>query len=116
MNVSDQFQEIGILLTQNGFVTILEEMAISAVPPVKGNGISGQKPPHKCSQGNLTGLQQQVEVTGENAPGQTAGLGFHQEDSEPIKKIVAVGIIPKDLSPFNSAGHDVMQSPWGVNA
>ena len=41
MNITHQLQEIGVFLAKNGFVTILEEMAVTAVPPIEGNGISG---------------------------------------------------------------------------
>jgi hypothetical protein len=38
---------------------ILEEMAVSVMPPNEENGIIGQKSSHQGSHGTLTGLRQQ---------------------------------------------------------
>jgi len=46
MDVTHQFQKIGVLLTENGFVAVPEEMAVSLMPSVKGYGISGKESPH----------------------------------------------------------------------
>jgi len=46
MNIPDQFQEIGVFLTQNGFIPILKKMPGAAVSFVEITGVSGQQAPH----------------------------------------------------------------------
>ena len=46
MNIADQFQQIGIFLAHNRFVSVLEKMAVTSVPPVEINGIARQQLAH----------------------------------------------------------------------
>ena len=46
MNIPNQFQQIGIFLAHNRFVSILEKMAVTSVPPVEINGIASQQLAH----------------------------------------------------------------------
>jgi hypothetical protein len=39
MDIANQFQQIGIFLTQNRFIAVLKKIAMSAVPAVVSNGI-----------------------------------------------------------------------------
>jgi len=40
MNISDQFQEIRILLAKNGSIPVLKEVTMPSMPIVKGDRIS----------------------------------------------------------------------------
>ena len=55
MDVPDQFQEIRIFLTYNGFVSVLKKVANSSMALVEGNGISGHKPTHDLAERGRTG-------------------------------------------------------------
>jgi hypothetical protein len=46
MNIAHQLQQIGIFLTQNGFISVLKQMAKTAVTAVVIDNITGQKPLH----------------------------------------------------------------------
>jgi hypothetical protein len=46
MDISNQFQEIRIFLTQNGFVTVLKKISMPAMPKIVGHCVTGQKPAH----------------------------------------------------------------------
>ena len=46
MDITDKLQEIRILFADNGFVSILEEMATSFMTFIEGDGISGHKAAH----------------------------------------------------------------------
>jgi len=41
MNVTDQLKQIGIFFTQKGPISVLEQVSVPLVSPVKGDGISG---------------------------------------------------------------------------
>jgi len=59
MDVGHQLPQIPLLLTQNGFVAVLEKMPVAAMPLVEAHGIAGQKPAHERSDRNASGPQQQ---------------------------------------------------------
>jgi hypothetical protein len=52
MNVSYQFKQVGVLLTQYGLIAVLKQMPTPAVAPVVGNGISGQQSSHHRRNGH----------------------------------------------------------------
>ena len=51
MNISRQFQQVGILLTDDRFIPVLKEMATSFVPQVKFDYIAGEKFLHALGNG-----------------------------------------------------------------
>jgi len=46
MDVTNEFLKISVLVTDNRFIAILEEMAVPAMTEVIGDGITGQKSTH----------------------------------------------------------------------
>ena len=49
-------------------------------------------------------------------PGVTLRLGFFEDIGEPSQERLAVLVVVKDLSSFNSPGHDVLEKAWGVKS
>jgi len=56
MNISDQFQQIGIFLAQDRFISVLKKVTAAAVSLVEIPGVSGQQSPHNGGYGNLAGF------------------------------------------------------------
>ena len=46
VDVANQLQKIRIFFADNGFVSILEEMATSLMTFIEGDGVTGHKPAH----------------------------------------------------------------------
>jgi hypothetical protein len=46
MDIPDQFLQIGIFLAYDGFVSILEKLAMTLVPSIVGHCIAGKQPSH----------------------------------------------------------------------
>ncbi len=114
MDVTDQFQQVSIFLAQNGFVAVLEQVAVPPVSQVKGNRIAGQKPEHYFRYRYLSGFKQQVKMVGDQGPRETCGFGFFDNMSQSFNKIIAVDGILKDCPTFDAAANDVMQGSGGV--
>ncbi len=55
MDVADEFKEIRVFFTDNGFVAVLEEVASSFVAFVEGDGIAGHKPAHDFAEWGRAG-------------------------------------------------------------
>jgi hypothetical protein len=64
MDITNQFQEVSILLTQDGLVTVLKQNSMPVVSSIVGHGITGQKPAHQACQRNLSGPNQKVDMVG----------------------------------------------------
>ena len=60
MNISDKFQQVGVLLTQKGLKSILKQVTVAPVPPVKLLSITGQESAHYSANGKQAGPQKQV--------------------------------------------------------
>ena len=52
VNIPDKFLQIGIFLADNGFVTILKQLAVALVAAIKTDGIASKKPSHYRSKGD----------------------------------------------------------------
>jgi len=51
VDVAHQLQQIGILLAEDGFVSVLKEGAVAAMASIVGEGITGEEPPHEGGKG-----------------------------------------------------------------
>ena len=62
MNIADQFQKVGILITYDRLVPPLKEMPYLPISPVKILGVSKQKRLHNLAQRDPFDLQKKVDV------------------------------------------------------
>jgi hypothetical protein len=53
-------------------------------------------------------------MIGQQRPGETSCTGLEQEIGEPVKEILAICVIPKNLSAFNSADDNVVKGAGGI--
>jgi hypothetical protein len=114
MDVADKFQKIPIFLADNGFVTILEEMAAAFMPLVESDRIAGHEPAHDFAKRSSSGPQQGMEMVWNERPSVTLGLCRIKDLGKPLKKELAVLIVAEDLSPFNPPCHDVLQETGSI--
>jgi len=49
-----------------------------------------------------------MEMVVKKSPGKTADIGFLNDSTEPIQEIIAVYVVLKNYTTFNSSGDDVM--------
>jgi len=55
-------------------------------------------------------------VVGHQRPCVAGGLGFTQDRLQPLEKIVAVGVLPKDPAALDTTANDMVQGTRGVDA
>lgn len=68
MNVTDQFLEIGVFLTNNGLVSVLKQMSVASMTSVKPCRITGQQPPHQSGQTRSTTSEQDMGMIDQQCP------------------------------------------------
>ena len=52
MYIADELKKVGLLFAQERLVTILKQVSVASVAPVKLLGIAGQEPAHDCANGH----------------------------------------------------------------
>ena len=116
MDVTYKLQEIGILVTHYGFVTILEKVAMAFVAQVVCYGIACQKPPHKARQTMLTTSQEYMGMVGHQSPSIYGCLGFGRYLPQPGDKIPSVPPVINDPSPLYAPHYHMMQRTWRIKS
>lgn len=76
MNVSDKYQEIGILLAEDGFISILKQVTVTIVSSVKRHGIAREEPSHDRRYGCVAGAEEEAGMVGDQSPGIAACGGL----------------------------------------
>jgi hypothetical protein len=54
MNVTDQLSKIDLLITDDGMITVLKEMAMPAMAKVVSNGVTSKETPHEFRKARRT--------------------------------------------------------------
>lgn len=116
MNVSNEFQEIGIFLAEDRLVAVLEKMAMPPVTQIKGDCIAGQKPAHQSGDRSSSGSQEEMKVIGEKRPSIAGGFCALEIGGEPFKKIVTVLIVEENAAPIDPSPDDVVKGSRGIDS
>jgi len=114
MDVTNQLQEVGVFLANNGFVSVLKEVAGAFVAFIESDGISGHEFPHDLAEGGRAGAQEQVKMIRDQGPRVTLGLGLFQNDGQAVEKGLAVFVVKEELAAFDATGHDVLKEAGGI--
>ena len=86
MGVADEFKEVRVFFTDNGFVAVLEEMAAAFMAFIEGHGIAGHKPAHDFTEWGRAGSQEEVKMVWDQGPSIALGLGFLKDHSKSFQK------------------------------
>lgn len=116
MNISNQFEKVGILFTNNRFVSILKQMSRTFVPEVEVDGIAGEKSAHQGGQSGLAWAEQEMNVVGHQRPSETLGTGLNEEFREVSKKSFTVDIVPEDIAAVNAANDHMLEQVGNIEA
>lgn len=116
VKVANQLLEVSLLLANDGFVAVLEKMAVASVPVVEADYIAGQQPSHHRSDGNLAGAHKKVGVVWQKRPGVAAGFRLRKKISQALEKILSVLGISEDLSALDPPDHDMVKNTGSIKA
>ena len=115
MNIADQLKQIGIFLAEDRFIPILEEVAMSPVATVVGDGVTGEKSSHYRCDRDRACPKQEVNVIRKQDPGIAGSGGLGKNVSQPIYKSIPILVILEDSSALDPSHNDVMQSTGSVD-
>lgn len=113
MDIAHHLQQVGILLAQDGFITVLEKMPVTPVATVEAHRITGEQPLHDNRYRHIPGSEQQVR---HESPGVTGGPRLAYNSAEPAEKILPIRVISINPAAFNPTADNMMQRSGGINA
>jgi hypothetical protein len=116
VDVADKFQEIGILLAENRFITVLKQMTMTIVSSVEGHSIARQESSHYRRYGYRACKKEEVDVGGDQGPTMTTCRGLFKNTTDTIEKIVTIFVIVEYLFPFYSSDNNMMNRSGSVYA
>ena len=86
MDIPDQRQKVGVFVAQYRFEAVLEEPAVSMVPPVVITRVPGEQDLHGEADLGLAGGYEQVDMVGHEGEGVACGCGLLQGDLEAVEE------------------------------
>ena len=116
MNVPDELEEVFILLAQDRFVSVLEQVSAPLMPEVEKYSVPGQKPLHEGRQFYLRGAKQKVEMIRHKRPRETRSLRFLQQSRQTLHKRMPIIVVKEDVPALNTPDDNMMKEPWHVNS
>ena len=114
MNVTDEFDEIGVFLAENRLIAVLEELTVTVMSLIEDDRVTGEEAGHDRMEGNRARLQEQMGVIAEERPCVTGGVGVGEYLLHSFDKAVLVDIITEDQSPLDAADNDMVEHAFGV--
>jgi hypothetical protein len=108
MYVADEFLKIGVFFADNGFVSILKEMAVTTMSLVVSDGVSRQEPVHEGRNTFRTTPDEHVGVIRHQCPCIDLRFRFLCVLAQPVNELFAILIAIDNLPLFDSAYDDVM--------
>ena len=68
MDITGQFQQVEIFLTDDRLLAVLKKMAAPLVPEVEVDGVAGHQAPQAPGQGLFSGPDKQMKMVGHQGP------------------------------------------------
>jgi hypothetical protein len=109
MDITDEFQKVGLLLHHYGLVAILEEMALPPMPPIEGSRVASKERSHHPGKRNPARPEQEVRVVGQQCPCIYRQVSVLGQDGQTAHEICPVAVFPEDWTPFNAPHHYMVQ-------
>ena len=88
-------------MADDGFVSVLEEMAGPFVSFVEGDGISGHETAHHLAYRSRICSQEKVKVIRDQGPAIALGLGLFENDGKPVEEGLAIRVVEEELAAFD---------------
>ena len=116
VDVSREFEQVGLFLDHDGLVPVLEKVPPPAMPAVEGPRIAREERAHHAREGTQAGPDQEVGVIRQEGPGVDGHVVRLRQAGQAAYKVLSVQIIPKNSTAFDAPHHYMMQGTGRVQA
>jgi hypothetical protein len=114
VDVANQLRKVGIFVADDGFVTVLEEVAGAVVAEVEGDGVAGEEPAHELGEGGHPGAVK--EVVRHERPREALHRCLLEKELKPSEEIPAVLVVGEYFAALCAANDDVLEQAGNVDA
>jgi len=114
MDVPDQGQKIVVLITEDGFVAVLEEMAGAAMAAIEIQSVPGEEFSHDGGDAGLAALEKDVDVIVHEDPGIDRALTLRDDLAESFEEPGFVFVVSEDVRLVDPPDHDVVKGAGDV--
>lgn len=114
MDVPDQGQKIVVLIAEDGFVAVLEEMAGAAIAAIKIQGVPGEEFSHDCGDARFSALKKEVNVIAHKCPGVDFAFTLRDCLAESFEEPGLVFVVSEDVRLVDPPDHDVVKGAGDV--
>lgn len=108
VNIAHQLLEVGVFLTNYGFISILKKMAVASVAEVKADSVSRKEPCHDGCKGNESCPKEEMGVVGDEHPCVTGSFTWREEFGEALKEILPIPVVYENISALDTSDHDMV--------
>jgi hypothetical protein len=109
VEITDEFQEIRLLLHHDGLVPILKEMTGTVVTPVEGPSVPGEQAPHAAGERAIPRADQQVRMIRKEGPGVDGERPLLGQAGQASHEVASIRGISEDGPAFESAHHHMVE-------
>lgn len=82
MNITNQFQEVGVLLAKNRFISVLKKGTMSPISEIESDSIPCKKSSHHGCHRHCTSSHQEMNMVGHQRPGIAGGACLNENISK----------------------------------
>jgi hypothetical protein len=109
VNVTHELKEVGFLFDQDRLVSVLKEMSRPPMASIEADRIAGEEPAHGAGERDGAGSCQQMEMVGEQTPGEDGESCPATYLLQPSDEIMAVYIGAEDRLAIEAPHHDMVK-------
>ena len=108
MDVSNEFEEVGLILADDRFEAPLKEMTGPAVSAVEAPPVTGQQRPHQVAERPSAGAYQKMGMVGDQRPSVNQEPTVFRQLFEAGNEIRVVAVVSKDERAVDTTRHYVV--------
>ena len=117
MDVTDQFQQVGILIADERFVPALVEVTRAIVAEIEVKRIPGEQSPHERRKAGFAWPKKEVKyMIGHQRPGKAFGAGLNKELGKTAEESPPFGIDTKDVATVYTTDDYMLQQAGNVDS
>ena len=116
VDVSNELQEVGLVLAQDRLEPILEQVPGPVMATIEVRRITGEQRSHRATQRLCNRPEQEMHVVRHQSPRVHVDRASLDEQADATEKIFAIRVIDEDRATFDTARDDVVKRAGRVES
>jgi hypothetical protein len=101
-------------LIDDGLVTVLEQLPVPPVATVEPDGIAGEQAAHETGDTARSGPKKKMGMVAHQGPGIAHGLGFRDENAQPVNKIDLIDFVTEYFLSLNPPNDHMVEHTGSI--